>query len=65
MTDSEDELVVLTDISSPSLDALKDLLREDGVGEAPEFAEGHQNPELRGLLTSPVEPHAVVNASVI
>ncbi|XP_014841674.1 PREDICTED: UPF0575 protein C19orf67 homolog isoform X1 [Poecilia mexicana] len=47
MMDSEDELVVLTDISSPSLDAFKDLLREDGGGEAPEITEGHQNPELR------------------
>ncbi|PWA32646.1 UPF0575 protein C19orf67 homolog [Gambusia affinis] len=47
MIDSEDELVVLTDISSPSLDAFKDLLREEGVGEAPEFTEGPQNPELR------------------
>ncbi|KAM4751219.1 UPF0575 protein C19orf67 homolog [Anableps anableps] len=49
MIDSEDELVVLTEISSPSLDAFKDLLREDVSGEASEFIhpEGHQNPELR------------------
>lgn len=48
MLDGEDELA---DPSSPSLDAFKDLLREDMRGEPSELKKDHQNNDLRGLLT--------------